>query len=138
MKLLNKNTDYAIRALLALAQSPDDFVSGRMIAASQSIPYAYLRRILQQLIHSGIVASKEGAGGGVRILKSADSIRVKDLIEIFQGRLQLSECMFRKKVCPNRATCALRHEVLAIEKKVNEEFGKLTLGKLLRKMRSGS
>jgi Rrf2 family protein len=136
MKVLTKHTDYAIRALLVLGSRTGTWVSAKTIADEQSIPYQFLRRILQELIRSGVVLSKEGAGGGVSLAKEPDEIRVRDLIEIFQGKVQVSECMFRKQLCSNRANCVLRHEIMRIEQLVSEEFSKLTIGKLLADLKA--
>ena len=58
MKLFTKHTDYAIRALLELAGSKDEFLSARQIAKQQRIPYQFLRQILQGLIKNKLVISK--------------------------------------------------------------------------------
>ncbi|NTU57560.1 MAG: Rrf2 family transcriptional regulator [Chlorobiaceae bacterium] len=131
MKVLTKHTDYAVRALISLGMKPDGWVSAKSVSDEQAIPYQFLRRIFQELIRSGLVASKEGAGGGVKLARDPYSIRVKDVIEIFQGEVQVSECMFRKQLCSNRANCVLRHEIMRIEQMVNEEFSKVTVGKLI-------
>jgi len=136
MKVLNKETDYAVRALISLGMKPDGWVSARSISDEQAIPYQFLRRILQELIRSGLVESKEGAGGGVRLGKSPEEIGVAEVIEIFQGKVQISECMFRKQLCSNRANCVLRHEIMRIERMVSEEFSKVTVGKLISDLKA--
>uniref|UniRef100_Q3AQH6 Transcriptional regulator, BadM/Rrf2 family n=1 Tax=Chlorobium chlorochromatii (strain CaD3) TaxID=340177 RepID=Q3AQH6_CHLCH len=134
MKILTKKADYAIRALLMLAAKEGGFMSAKAIAEAQDIPYQFLRSLLQELMHHHLVASKEGAHGGFRIETNPDNISVKQLIEIFQGEVQVSECMFRKQVCRNRSSCVLRHEIMRIEEVVSHEFGQLTIGSLLRKL----
>jgi Rrf2 family protein len=131
MKVLTKQSDYAIRALLALGSRNGTYISAKTISEEQDIPYQFLRRLLQDLIRTGLVVSKEGAGGGVKLGKEPQEIQVRDIIEIFQGRVQVSECMFRKQLCARRASCVLRHEIMRIEQMVNEEFAKVTIGKLL-------
>ncbi|UZJ38964.1 MULTISPECIES: Rrf2 family transcriptional regulator [unclassified Prosthecochloris] len=131
MRVLTKNTDYAVRALLVLGAHEGEYVSARKISEEQGIPYQFLRRILQDLCRHGLVHAKEGAHGGVMLDREPESIRIKEVIEIFQGKIELSECMFRKQLCSNRANCVLRHEILRIEQMVNREFEGITIGKLL-------
>ena len=131
MKVLNKETDYAVRALISLGMKSDGWVSAKAISDEQAIPYQFLRRILQELIRNGLVESKEGAGGGVRLGKNPAEIGVAAVIEIFQGKVQVSDCMFRKQLCSNRANCVLRHQIMRIERMVNDEFAKVTIGKLI-------
>jgi len=134
MKLLTKDTDYAVRALLALAKDTKGYQSAREIADSNHMPYQFLRTIMQRLIKEGFIVSKQGVNGGLQLVKKPNAIRVSDVMRVFQGDIQLSECMFRGQLCENRKTCVLRHEILRIEKIVNDEFKGITIGSLLKKM----
>jgi Rrf2 family protein len=131
MKLLTKNTDYAVRALMQLATEPGRYLSATEIANREKIPAQFLKRLLQTLIRGKLLSSKEGVGGGVQLAKKPSAIRVIDVITLFQGEFQISACMFRKKVCPNRATCVLRRRVKAIEDRLVAEFEGITIQKLL-------
>ncbi|NTU68073.1 MAG: Rrf2 family transcriptional regulator [Chlorobiaceae bacterium] len=131
MKILNKHTDYALRALIALGMNPGSRMSAKALSEGQVIPYQFLRRILQELIRSGLVNSKQGVGGGVALAVDPERINVRDVIEIFQGPVQVSECMFRKQLCSNRANCVLRHEIMRIEQLVDDEFSRVSVGKLI-------
>jgi Rrf2 family protein len=134
MKVLTKKTDYAIRALLMLGAKRGSYVSAKVIAVEQDMPYQFLRGVLQEMIRHDLIVSKEGVQGGFMMEKDPDDIGVRQLIEIFQGRVQVSECMFRKQICANRSRCVLRHEIMRIEQVVNNEFEQVTIGKLLRKL----
>ena len=131
MKLITKETDYALRALLNLARE-DGYISSRKLAAREGIPLHFLRRILQSLIKAGVVESREGAAGGVRLKAEPEKIRLTDIIKIFQGRIQFSQCIFRKKICTNHATCVIRKRIERIESKVADELGKTTIADLLQ------
>ena len=134
MKILTKDTDYAIRALIFLATEKEVFLSSKKISEMLIIPYQFLRVILQKLLKHGFIDSKEGVFGGFRIIKNPSKIRIIDLIKVFQGDFELSDCMFRQKICPNRETCVLREEIKRIENIVEKEFENLTIGKLLSKI----
>ncbi len=132
MKLITKNTDYAVRAVLFLAGRQKEFISSREIARRNEIPLPFLRRILQVLIREGVIDSREGVDGGVRLRRKPEDITLGGLISLFQGEIQLSECMFRKKVCRNRSTCVLRRRIKEMEKKLATEFQKITIKILLK------
>ena len=136
MKVLTKKTDYAIRALLMLGAKRGSYVSAKVIAVEQDMPYQFLRGVLQEMIRHDLIVSKEGVQGGFMLEKDPDEIGVKQLIEIFQGAVQVSECMFRKQICANRSRCVLRHEIMRIEQVVSNEFEQVTIGKLLRKLKA--
>lgn len=133
MKLINKDTDYAVRALMAMAGNGDNYMSAKTIAAAQKIPYYFLRRVLQPLIKKRMVTSREGTAGGVKLAVAPGKIRIIDLIRIYHENLDLSKCMFRGKPCSNRRECVLRKEVLLIERELIYKFEKLTIKKLLEK-----
>lgn len=134
MKLLTKNTDYAIRALMVLGRHQGEYFSARDIAKKQKMPYQYLRKILQELINKGLIKSKEGGKGGFKLRLAPSKIKVVDLIDVFQGEVQFSECIFKDKICYNRATCVLRKNIKKIEKIVVKKFKGITIGSLLKEM----
>ena len=134
MKLLTKDTDYAVRAIVYLARNSDGYKSSREISESEGIPLQFLRRILQKLTRAGLITSREGVAGGVKLDAKPGRIRVSDIIKIFQGDIELSECMFRKRLCAHRATCVLRARIQSIEAMVNKEFEKVTIATLVSEM----
>jgi len=131
MKLLTKHTDYAVRALAYLAMRPGKVVPSREIAAQEQIPLQFTRRILQVLTDYGFVDAREGVAGGICLKKPAGHIRILDIMTLFQGDFNFSECMFRNRPCKNRATCPLRGWVKRIESMVLREFRRLTLADLI-------
>ena len=131
MKLLTKETDYAIRAIMSLARGNNDFASSRDISDQEEIPLHFLRRILQALIKENLIESKEGASGGVRLKARPQDLRLADIIKIFQGDIQLSECMFQRKICSNRKTCVLRKRISRIEDMVTKEFESIRIADLI-------
>jgi Rrf2 family cysteine metabolism transcriptional repressor len=132
VKLLTKQTDYAVRAVMKLARYDEGFVSSRHIAREEGIPLQFLRSILQKLKQNRLVESREGVGGGVRLKTDPSDIRIADLMRLFQGDIQLTECMFRRKICSNRKTCVLRKRIKRIEDMVTREFEDMTIEDLLR------
>lgn len=138
MKVLNKNTDYAIRSALELAQAPDGvFVSASQLAKAQGIPLPFLRGILKKLASAGIIEAREGARGGVRLVKKPGHINLADLVTLFQGPIEFSTCRHKGASCPNRRVCPLRRRLLSISDKVAEDFKKITLDRLLAEAAAG-
>lgn len=132
MKLLTKNSDYAVGALVVLAKNKDKFLSAREIAGRQKIPYQFLRRILQELIRNKLVVSREGGSGGFKINADPKKVSIIDVIKVFQGNVRISDCMFRRQICQNRSNCILRKEMKRVERIIAEEFKGITLERLLK------
>ena len=130
MNLLTRDTDYAVRALVYLVKK------GKRASTSDMekelfLPRPFLRRILQILQKNAYLASAKGHEGGFELLKKPEGIRILDLMEIFQNKFELCECLFKKKICPDRQICPLRKKLKNIETTVKKEFHSLTLQSLL-------
>ena len=130
MKLITRNTDYGMRALCYIAKQSGKSVSAAEMVAALGIPRPFLRKILQILSGEGLLESTKGQGGGFTLARPAKKVLLTDLIRIFQGSIQLNECMFKKKACPNRRDCVLKEEIDRIEKQVLERLRKISIESL--------
>lgn len=130
MKLLRKDVDYAVRALICVTLAGGEPVSSSDIAASQKIPLRYLRRLLTRLRSAGFLTAREGAGGGVTLAVSPRRITLVKLAEIFQDGLELSDCLYRGKPCENRAGCPLRRRLKKAEAELTASLSKVTIAAL--------
>jgi Rrf2 family protein len=132
MKLITRNTDYAIRALCSMAACGDKKIfSVSDLTKELGIPRPFLRKILQSLNKKGILKSYKGTGGGFLLALAADEIFLVDLIEVFQGPFKLNECILKKRFCSDIRTCMLRKKIESIEKYVVSELNSVTIASLL-------
>lgn len=122
MKLLTRETDYAVRVLRHLAVSGEELVSAREMQKKLKMSWPFTRRIMQTLQKAGVLTSCKGKNGGFAPALRPGKIHLVDLIRIFQGRFSFSECLFNKGICPDRGVCQLRRKIREIEGLV---FGKL-------------
>ncbi|WP_328371194.1 Rrf2 family transcriptional regulator [Streptomyces sp. NBC_00445] len=82
---ISARADYAIRAALQLAASPDDGpLKAEAIADAQDIPHKFLESILNDMRRGGLVLSQRG---GYRLAKPAESISIADVIRTVEGPL---------------------------------------------------
>ncbi|MDO9514409.1 MAG: Rrf2 family transcriptional regulator [Elusimicrobiota bacterium] len=137
MKLITKETDYAVRALANLAKDGALLKNAKLISIKEKIPYPFLRKILRKFKEKKYIETKKGINGGIRLIKNPKKINITDVIELFQGRIELSSCMFRKKLCANRKTCVLRKKIMDIEDTVIQKFKNITIHDLVREGRPG-
>ena len=84
---VSAKSDYAVRALLELADAGDGPVKGERLAQTQAIPLKFLENILIDLRHAGIVRSQRGADGGYWLARGPDSISVGEVIRAVDGPL---------------------------------------------------
>jgi Rrf2 family protein len=84
---VSAKSDYAVRALLELAQAGEGPVKGERLAQTQDIPLKFLENILIDLRHAGIVRSQRGAEGGYWLARAPDRIYVGEVIRAVDGPL---------------------------------------------------
>ncbi len=133
--LIARSTDYAVRALKYLAEKREE-TSAAELTRVLSIPWPFMRKIMQSLGKKGLVSSRKGPGGGFRILKSPGEIKLTELINIFQGPVCLNECIFKKKVCPHKKTCYLSKKLGEIEEHAYLVLSKITLKEIISQSRA--
>ena len=119
MKLITRDIDYAVRALIYMADNKNEgAVPVPELVDELGITRPFLRKIMQVLAKAGVVESYKGNKGGFRLIKKPGDIYLIDLIEIFQGKFSLNECLLNKGICPNESNCILKDRVEDIEEKV--------------------
>jgi len=85
---ISAKADYAVRAALELAASPEgEPVKGEHLAQAQDIPLQFLEHILLELKHAGLVRAKRGYRGGYWLDRPAEEITIADVIRAVEGPL---------------------------------------------------
>lgn len=134
MKLITREIDYAVRALIYLADNKNEgIVSVPELVDELGITRPFLRKIMQLLAKAGVIESYKGNKGGFRLIKKPDDVYLIDLVEIFQGDFSLNECLLNKDICPNKGNCILKDRVDDIEEKVRVELKSIDLSSLIKK-----
>jgi len=135
MKPISRDTDYAVRALAFIAKATkkdsETIVTVGEIVDQLNLPERFLRRILQRLAREKILSSYKGKEGGFCFLKSPSNVRLTDVIEVFQGKSDITNCLLKGKTCPNVKRCTLRKKLKNISYLVNKEFKRITIASLL-------
>ena len=134
MQLITRDTDYAIRALCYMAAKKEKIIADELVKELK-IPKAFLRKILQLLNKSNVLISNKGLKGGFILALPPEKILLIDIIKIFQGDLELCQCLFKKKVCPNKRACFLREQVIDIQNYAIKKLGLVSIVDVIRGLR---
>ncbi|MFH1996984.1 MAG: Rrf2 family transcriptional regulator [Candidatus Omnitrophota bacterium] len=132
MKLITRDTDYAVRALCFIAQKKNTVVSAKELIERLNVPRSFIRKILQKLNKVGLLKSRKGLGGGFALAVRSKELTLCSLVEAMQGPVRLSEHTFRGKCCPEIKLCKLKSRLDAIEKKVAAELRTITIDSLMK------
>ena len=82
---VSAKADYALRAVIELADAGEGPVKGERIAQAQEIPLKFLENILGDLRHAGLIRSQRGAEGGYWLARAPDEITVADVVRAVEG-----------------------------------------------------
>jgi Rrf2 family protein len=107
-RMLSMTCEYALRALIRLARLEDgEAMLGRDLAEQAEIPANYLSKILLDLRNAGILAATRGAGGGYRLRKRPEEVRLMDIVEIFDGPRARPSCLLGAgRECSDERPCS--------------------------------
>lgn len=124
---VNTRTEYAIRALLEIADSPQEAVSAQKICENQDLPKKYVERLLSNLKAAGLVSSSAGARGGYALAKDASEITLQHvLMAVADDSLNPSCNASLQRFCP-AGKCALSSFFSELGGKVQELLSGYTL-----------
>jgi Rrf2 family iron-sulfur cluster assembly transcriptional regulator len=133
MDIIRRNTDYALRAAVELA---DRFgcepVATKQIADRRKIPYQLACKLLQRLHKAGIVKSEMGPAGGFTLGRNPSKITVLQVVEAIQGPVLLSQCVVSKSFCGLSQCCPVNSELGRLQSKIKAFLNGLTLKHLSR------
>ncbi|MCL6442710.1 MAG: Rrf2 family transcriptional regulator [Alicyclobacillus sp.] len=102
--------EYALRALLVLGSSEQEWMSIHEIAERTAVPVKYLEQILLQLKNLGLTRSKRGTQGGYALRPAPDDIIIGHVIRSLEGPLAPMGCVSVTAYdpCPLEPHCMLR------------------------------
>lgn len=135
MLKINRQTDYAVRVVLALAKHGEGArLSSANIQKEMLIPKAFMTRIVAQLSREGLVNAFPGRDGGLTLPRSASQITLKDVVEVFEGPILLSECMQVKGEddCPFQSNCPVRSKWGRVQVAMMREMASITFEDLVQ------
>ena len=131
MKLITRDTDYAIKAFAYLSENKGRIISITELVEKLKEPKPFLRKILQTLANNKILNSYKGKNGGFELAVRPENLTLLDIIEVFQGKFKINDCLFKKDICPNKSKCLLKSRIDSIEKQVEEELKNTKLSSIL-------
>jgi Rrf2 family protein len=90
--MFSQTVEYALRAVVHLADHAPSPRTTDQIAAATRVPKAYLSKVLQGLCHTGIVQSKRGLGGGMVLTKAPSELTILEVINAVEPIGRIREC----------------------------------------------
>jgi Rrf2 family iron-responsive transcriptional regulator len=135
MLRINRQTDYAVRVILALAKRGEGArLSTSDIQQEMLIPKAFMTRIVARLSREGLINTFPGREGGLMLPRPASQITLRDVVEAFEGQILLSACLQVKGEddCPFQSNCPVRPKWGRVQVAMIREMASITFEDLAK------
>jgi Rrf2 family protein len=131
---VSRRTDYATRAVLALALADGGPMKLEALARRTAVPQSVLEQVMPVLRTAGIVRSERGPYGGYRLNKPPEEITLERVVRLFQGQLAPIGCATRThpEPCPMTLACSLRSVWEEVRDVTIQILGRTTFADLAR------
>ncbi|ORJ61550.1 transcriptional regulator [Geothermobacter hydrogeniphilus] len=133
---LSTKAQYAVRAMVSLSLHHEEGpVSIKDISAREAISLPYLEQLFVKLRRGEIVTSVRGPGGGYRLARPADEIRVDQIIDSVEETLVPVSCMDADGSCQCDEQCVTHNVWQGLGERIRSFLSSITLEDLTREAR---
>lgn len=128
--MISQTAEYALRAMVCLADSSDEKLTAQVIAGRTQVPAGYLSKVMQALARAGLASSQRGLRGGFTLARSAAEITVLDVVNAVDPVRRITTCPLGR---PDHGTnlCPLHRRLDRAMAETERALGASTLAELL-------
>lgn len=90
--MFSQTVEYALRAAVHLASESPEARTTDQIAQATKVPRAYLSKVLQGLIRSGLVHSQRGLGGGMTLAIAPEKLTILQVVNAVEPLQRIRTC----------------------------------------------
>ena len=131
MFLINKQVDYAVQFLLALAAlPPEESLSLRIFSQNRNISFLFLQKIARSLKAAGFIDAAKGSRGGYFLKIDQEQITLKNVVEALEGKYSAVACMKEVHDCPVTEFCLSKNVLYQVQTDILETMQKYTLSRM--------
>jgi Rrf2 family protein len=128
--MISQTTEYALRAVVYLAQHPEESWTTRQIAAATRVPAGYLSKVLQGLSRSGMITSQRGRHGGFQLTGDPTQLTVLQVVNAVEPIRRINCCPLKLGTHAN-GLCPLHKRLDEAIAAVEDSFGRTRVVDLL-------
>ena len=90
--MISQTVEYALRAVVFLADQSPAAKTTQQIATATKVPPAYLSKVLQELRKAGLVHSQRGIGGGISLVPSPEELTILEVVNAVEPLQRIHKC----------------------------------------------
>ena len=132
--LLNipESMSIALHTCLWIADDPRSFRPSPVIAKTLGFSYNHFAKVVQKLVHAGLLETERGTRGGIRLVRAPKTITLLDIYVAAGGEpLRPHRCLLNPTICAGRA-CALGRLIESENDRLHQTMKQTTLAGLAR------
>lgn len=129
--MISQTAEYALRAMVTIAQQPDQAHTTQQIAKAAHLRAPYLSKVLNALGRAGMVEAQRGVHGGFTLARPAEELTVLDVINVVDPVKRVRRCPLGLPEHEGHL-CALHRRLDAAASEVERAFAETTVAELLR------
>jgi len=107
---LTRFSDISLRLLTYLASAEGASAAtptAKAIAQTFNVPYTHMVKVVHLLARDGWIVATKGKGGGLRLARPAESVRIGQVLRFTEPNAAVIDCFTQP--CPLRCDCTLKH-----------------------------
>lgn len=130
---ITRATDYAVRVVVQLATLPKgEKARLATLGAATGVSGSFLSKVLQRLVHAGLVTSHRGTGGGFCLRPHGDKTTLLQVIEAMEGPMRLNQCLVAGLSCDRKAWCGVHPVWQRAQAALTDVLGSVTVAEMAR------
>lgn len=90
--MISLSVDYALRAVVTIARHQGAPCTAPQIAKATQIPAPYLSKLMQRLVHEGLVHSRRGTHGGFLLASEPEGMTIWDVVIAVESVNRIHRC----------------------------------------------
>jgi len=128
--MFSQTAEYALRAVVYLAERPGVRCPTKMIAEATQVPAGYLAKVMQSLAREGVVRGQRGLNGGFVLHHSPEDTTVLDVMNAVEPIRRIRRCPLNLPEHAD-ALCPLHQRLDDAAAAIEESFRRSTIAELM-------
>ena len=130
--MLSSTSDYALRAILVLAQAQQRRpMRADEIARATGSPANYLAKTLNALAKAGLVSSARGPQGGFTLVVPPEQLSLARIVDCFDEVRPSTRCLLGNRPCDTLHPCRAHDRWTAVQRARRAPLAETTVADLL-------
>jgi len=128
--MLSQTVEYALRAMVVLANAPQTPHTAQSIAGAAKLPIDYLFKVMQSLARAGLVNAQRGKHGGFMLTRGPGELTILDVVNAVDPIRRIHSCPLNLK-SHEMQLCGLHRRLDAALAMLEQAFSSTTLADVL-------